>query len=103
MPLTTQINSLLFSFAFGMFFSLFLDLNHKIIYSTKKIIKLIGTTLVVFLSMLLYFILLLKINNATFHPYELIMIVLGFLLENFIKSKIKKHRKAKPKSRKQIV
>ena len=100
MPLNIQIISLLFSFVFGIFFSFFLDLNHKIIYSTKKIIKLIGTTLVVFLSVLIYFICLLKINNATFHPYELIMIILGFLLENFIKNKIKKHFRM---SRKQIV
>ena len=88
MPLNIQIISLFFSFAFGIFFSFFLDLNHKIIYSTKKIIKLIGTTLVVFLSALIYFTCLLKINNATFHPYELIMIILGFLLENFIKNQI---------------
>ena len=95
MPLNIQINSLLFSFAFGIVFSLFLDLNHKIIYSSKKLIKFIGTTLVVFLSVLIYFILLLKINNATFHPYELIMIVLGFIIENIIKNKIKKHLKPK--------
>ncbi len=102
MPLNLQLISLAFSFAFGIFFSLFLDINHKIIYNTKKIIKLIGTTLVVFLSVLIYFILLLKINNATFHPYELIMIILGFIFENFIKTKIFKHFKSR-KARKQIV
>lgn len=88
MNLNTQINSLLFSFAFGIFFALFIDINHKIIYNAKTIIKLIGTFLIVFLSVILYFIMLLKINNATFHPYELIMIILGFLLENFIKNKL---------------
>lgn len=100
MPLNTQIISLLFSFIYGIFFSVFLDINHKIIYNSHKIIKLIGTTFVVFLSVLIYFILLLKINNATFHPYELIMIILGYILENIIKNKIKK---IFSKSRKQIV
>ena len=85
MPLDIQINSLVFSFAFGLFFSAFLDLNHKIIYNSHKIIKLIGTSLVVFSSTLIYFIILLNINNAAFHPYELLMIALGFYLENKIK------------------
>lgn len=92
MPLNIQINSLVFSFGFGIFFSLFLTLNHKIIYNSKKIIKFIGTALVVFSSVLLYFIILLNINNATFHPYELVMIVFGFYIENLIHQKIKKKK-----------
>ena len=92
MSLNIQINSLIFSFAFGIFFSLFLDLNYKIIYNSKKIIKIIGTFLVIFSSVLIYFIILLNINNATFHLYELIMIILGFYIENLIKNKIKKHK-----------
>ena len=89
MPLNIQITSLLFSFAFGIFFAFFLNINHKIIYSSKKIIKLIGTILVVTSSTLIYFIALLNLNSATFHPYELIMIVLGFLTENALGKKIK--------------
>ncbi len=85
MPLNIQINSLVFSLAFGIFFSAFLDLNRKIIYNSHKIVKLIGTALVVFSSTLIYFIILLNINSATFHPYELLLIVLGFYLENKIK------------------
>lgn len=97
MSLDIQINSLIFSFAFGIFFSIFLDINHKIIYNSKKIIKLIGTSLVVFSSVLIYFIILLNINNATFHPYELIMIILGFYVENLIIKKLKnKRQKHKP-------
>ena len=90
MPLDIQINSLIFSFTFGIFFSLFLSINYKIIYSSKKIIKFIGTALVVFSSAFLYFIILLNINNAIFHPYEIIMIILGFYIENYIHKKIKK-------------
>lgn len=93
MPLDIQINSLIFSFAFGIFFSLFLTLNHKIIYNSKKIIKFVGTALVVFSSVLLYFVILLNINNATFHPYELIMIILGFYIENLIHQKLKRKKK----------
>ena len=96
MALSIQINSLLFSFVFGIFFSLFLNINHKIIYNTKIIIKLIGTSLVISISILMYFIILLNINNATFHPYELIMIILGFIMENiiqkYLKSKLMKRK-----------
>lgn len=88
MPLNIQINSLLFSLIFGIFFSLFLNINHKIIYNSKKAIKIIGTALVVFISVLMYFIILLNINNATFHPYELIMINAGFIIENIIQKNL---------------
>ncbi len=82
MSLDVQIISLIFSFFFGIVFSLFLNINYKIIFSQNKIIKLIGTILIVFSSTLLYFIILKKINNAIFHPYELFMIVFGFYIEN---------------------
>ena len=82
MSLDIQIVSLCFSFFFGIFFSLLLNINQKIIYSSKTFIKLFGTVLVVFLSVLIYFILLLYINNGIFHPYEMIMITLGFYAEN---------------------
>lgn len=90
MELNVQIISLISSFIFGIFFSLFLNLNYKIIYNSKKIIKIIGTTLVVFSSGLIYFIMLMHINNATFHPYELIMIMLGFYIENLLRKTLKK-------------
>ena len=89
MSLNTQLLTLIFSYIFGFFFSLFLNINHKIIYNSKIIIKLLGTLLVVFSSVLVYFIILLKINNAILHPYELIMITLGFYTENIIKKQIK--------------
>ena len=66
-----------------------LNINNNIIYNSKIIIKLLGTLLVVFSSVLVYFIILLNINNAIFHPYELIMITLGFYTENIIKKQIK--------------
>lgn len=93
MTLNIQIHSLIFSFVFGIFFSLFINLNHKIIYNSHLIIKLIGTTLVIFSSVLAYFIMLLYINNGTFHPYELLMIVLGFYIEDIFSKRLKHQRK----------
>ena len=93
MTLNVQIHSLIFSFIFGIFFSLFINLNHKIIYNSHLIIKIIGTTLVIFSSVIFYFIILLYINNGTFHPYELLMIVLGFYVEDIFSQKLKNKRK----------
>ena len=96
MPLEIQLTSLIFSFIFGFFFSLFLNLNHKIIYNNKKIIKIIGTIIVVMISTLTYFIILEKIDNAYFHPYQLIMIILGFYLEIPIQTLFKNKFKTFP-------
>lgn len=90
MTLDVQIISLVFSYSFGIFFSLFLNLNHKIIFNSHKFIKILGTSLVVLISNLTYFIILMKINNAIFHPYELLMIILGFYSENKVKQLSKK-------------
>lgn len=84
MDLHTQIITLIFSFFYGIFFSLFISVNHKIIYHDKKWIKLLGTFLVILISVLVYFILLKQINFAAFHPYCLLVLGLGFYLEKVI-------------------
>jgi len=90
MDLYTQIITLLFSFLYGIFFSLFVGVNYKIIYNDKQWIKLLGTFLVVMIGVLLYFVLLRKINYAAFHPYLLLVIILGFYLEKTIANYFKK-------------
>lgn len=90
MNLPTQIISLTFSFFYGIIFGLFINLNYKIIYSDKILIKYIGTFLVILISTLLYFIILRKINNANMHIYCLIVLSLGYCLYNIIASNFKK-------------
>ncbi len=89
MPLNIQIATLVFSFVFGIFFAFILTVNHKIIYNSNKIIKIIGTILIVALSNIIYFIGLKHIDNAAFHPYMLITLIIGFYLENKITNFIK--------------
>lgn len=90
MDLSIQITTFLFSFIFGIFFSLFVRVNYKIIYNDKKWIKFLGTFLVVIISVLVYFVLLKKINYAAFHPYLLLAIFLGYYLEKRIANHFKK-------------
>lgn len=90
MDLETQIITLVFSFFYGAFFGLFININYKVIYNEKKYIKYIGSFLVILISVLLYFIILRKINYATFHIYCLIVLMLGFWIYNMIVKYFKK-------------
>ena len=87
MTLETQIKLILFSFCFGIFFHIFLTINYKFIYSCNRIVRIISSFLFVLLNVLLYFILLNKINNGIFHIYSLLIILLTYILIE----KLKKH------------
>ena len=93
MNIKLQITTLLFSFLYGIFFSFFLSLNYKFIYSNKRVFRTVISFLVVVVSVLLYFIILKKINYGIFHIYEVLMIILGVIVENIIISVIANKKK----------
>ena len=93
MNIRIQIITLLLSFIYGIFFSFFLSLNYKFIYGDKKFFKIIISFLIVIVNVLLYFIILKKINNGIFHIYEVISLSLGFIIENWLSSIIAKGAK----------
>ena len=93
MNIKIQITTLLFSFLYGIFFSFFLSLNYKFIYINKKIFRTAISFLVVVVSVLIYFIILKKINYGIFHIYEILMISLGVIVENIIVSVIANKKK----------
>lgn len=90
MNIKTQLITILISFLFGIFFSLQLSINYKFIYSNKKIYKIIFTFLIVLVNTLLYFILLKKFNNGILHVYGIICIIIGFIVEIFVKTLVVK-------------
>ena len=77
--LEIQIKSLIFSFLYGCIFYLFLSLNNKNIYNSKGIIKILTNIFFIFDNVLLYFIILKKINNGILHYYFIFSIILGYL------------------------
>ena len=92
MYITTQIKTIIFSIIYGIIFSCLIDVNHK--YLTKnKIINILITFIFIIVSVIIYFILLRKINNGIFNNYEIICIILGFVIENLIHAKVEKTRK----------
>lgn len=83
MSLEIQIQSLVFSLVYGMFFALIMNLNYKYIFNTKIYYKIIVNFMFVVIMVMLYFILLRKINNGIFHSYFILMIVLGVAIGNY--------------------
>lgn len=94
MNLKTQITLIIFSFFYGFFFSIFLNINYKFIYSSKRFIKFLSSFLIIIISVLVYFVSIKKINNAILHPYSILMVIVGFFVDicmnRIIAKKIKK-------------
>lgn len=80
MNLKIQCLSLVFSFIYGMFFSFFVKINHKFLFNSKGIIKVLCNFLFMFDVSLGYFFLIKKINNGILHIYFFIMFLLGWYI-----------------------
>ena len=92
MNLRVQIVALLASFSYGMFFYLVLELSFKIIYSGNLLIKIFGTFLFVLFHSLLYFLLLMRINNGYVHNYFFLCLLVGYLLCKVFHKRFVKYR-----------
>ena len=92
MVLTIQINSLIFSFVYGVIFYVLLEINYKFLYNEKLLIKVIYTLFFLLFNTILYFIGLIKINNGAVHVYFILSILVGFVLACILHKKVfKKH------------
>ena len=80
MILGVQVISLLISFCYGIFFCLTLELNSRFIYSSNLFVRIIYSLLFVAFHTLLYFIILMYINNGYIHIYFLLCILLGYFM-----------------------
>jgi len=89
MNLDTQIKTFLFSVLFGLIFSFIIDILHKALFKLKPLLQVIISFILVISSSLIYFIILLKLNNAIIHPYYIIAFITGFLLEIALKKAFK--------------
>ena len=92
MILKIQIYSILYSFLYGIIFYALLEVNYKIIYESRLFIKIICSLLFLLVNTLLYFIILIKINNGIVHIYFLLSIILGYILAYFIMLKLFKKK-----------
>lgn len=93
MILKIQIASLCYSFLYGIFFSFLADLNYILLYNDKKHIKVLSTMFFIINNVLLYFIMLQKINNGIVHIYLIISFLLGVIIHAGINKIIAKYKK----------
>jgi len=79
MDLSTQVITLFFSFLYGIFFELTLHGTGSLIYHKSKLICYVSTFLFIISHVILYFIILQKINYGIVHIYSIISFILGFM------------------------
>lgn len=80
MELKLQIISLVFSFIYGIIFSICTNLNYRFLFSKNKVFKVIFTIIYIVDFSLLYFLLIKKINQGVIHEYFLLAIGFGYLI-----------------------
>ena len=79
MSLSEQIISMIFSFIYGIVISVLYNFNYNLLFSKRTIFKVIFNLLFVFDLVLLYFLIIKKINGGIIHPYFYLLITLGFI------------------------
>lgn len=92
----TQIIALLISFLYGCFFFLTNKLNKKIIEKQKRIYRSLIQILFMCNIVLLYIIIIFKINNGKFHIYFFFMIALGYIFGIHLSNNLLKNVKCPP-------
>lgn len=90
MNLRVQLISLIVSFLYGVFFYLLLELNYKFLYSSNLVVKIVVSFLFVMFNVLLYFLILMKINYGYVHLYFFLCIILGYFVCKVVYKKIVK-------------
>ena len=80
MALKIQLYSFFVSFVYGFVFYILLEINSKFIYSSKILVKIISSFIFVIFNILLYFFILMKVNNGYIHLYFFLCIICGYVL-----------------------
>ncbi len=80
MDYKTQIFCLVISFIYGIFFSMCANINYKYLFAQRISYKILFNVVFILDIVLLYVLIIYKINNGIFHIYFIIMIALGFSL-----------------------
>lgn len=92
MNLKMQIISLVFSFFYGVVFSVLVNFNYELFFKKRKKYRIIFTFIFIFVMALIYFFVLNKINNGIIHIYFLLVILIGFYISFPISKKIRDKR-----------
>lgn len=95
MTAEVQLFTLSVSYLFGYLFYYLYKLNYIIIKNKKRFYQSLITILFMYNIVLIYIILIYKINNGIFHIYFFIMIILGFITNIKVTKKMLKNVKCR--------
>ena len=85
MDVGVQLICFTLSFGYGVLIRLLFDIHFRIINTKNILFKIILDSLFSFLIVLMYVILIYKINNGVFHFYFLLSIFFGLWLSKSVK------------------
>ena len=100
MGLTEQVIALVFSFIYGVVLSVLYNLNYNLLFYKRRSVKIIFNILFVLDLVLIYFLVMRKINNAVIHPYFYLFIILGFFAVFDVSKRFRKLLKMPPVKKK---
>ena len=93
MDVSIQIICMLVSFLYGILIRILTNINIYINKINNKILHVIIDLLYVYIIVILYIIIIYKLNNGMFHIYFLLLILCGYILSkryvNFTIAKLK--------------
>lgn len=90
--LNIQILSLGVSFLYGILFYILLEINSRFLYSSSMVVRILFSFVFILFCSLLYFVVLLKVNNGYVHFYFLLCIILGYFLCKVIHKRLLKRK-----------
>ena len=89
MPIDLQIKALLFSLFYGAMFAALLRVNYKYMYNGSIIYRIFINFFFVMDGVLLYFIVMKRINEGIVHQYFLLTILLGVVVFELLYKRFK--------------
>lgn len=93
MSLSEQFLSIGFSFIYGVALSFLYNFNYNLLFNKEKVFKIVFNILFVLDLVLIYFLIIKKINGGIIHPYFYLLIILGFVSCFDVSKKLRKFLK----------
>lgn len=93
MSLSEQFLSIGFSFIYGVVLSFLYNFNYNLLFNKEKVFKFVFNILFVLDLVLIYFLIIKKINGGIIHPYFYLLIILGFVSCFDVSKKLRKFLK----------
>lgn len=93
MSLSEQFLSIGFSFIYGVVLSFLYNFNYNLLFNKEKVFKIVFNILFVLDLVLIYFLIIKKINGGIIHPYFYLSIILGFVSCFDVSKKLRKFLK----------